>query len=288
MTSAAIVVIAYRSRDPLTRFLDSLGGGHDVVIVNNSADEDDLADLDERRNVRVVDAGGNVGFSAGANIGARSSDAELLIFMNPDTLPTPASVDALIAAVGDENGAVCGPTGVGTAGGGAQPTMWRVLAHTLGLHRVFPTVGLYFYPKHGERLEAGWISGSCCAVSREVFESVGGYDEAYFVFMSDFEFGLRLSRGGHRQVVLGDVVVEHFDGGSSDLPAEWTWQQRGKGWGQFLNRTQPTVAAGIMAATLVVGFSARRVLYKAMGRSVKAAEQSTMVEALRQERSRPS
>lgn len=285
MTSVAIIVIAYKSRVPLTRFLESLTGGFDVLVVNNSAELDDLLDLETTYDgVQILDAGGNVGFSAGANKGAAASTAEVLIFMNPDTLPTSEAIGSLVDTVSATGGAsVAGPTGIKTAGGGAQPTIGRVAAHVVGLHKVLPLSGLYFYPRNGERVEAGWISGSCCAIRREAFEAVGGFNDSYFVFMSDFELGLRLADAGYRQLVLGDVVVRHFDGGSSDLPAEWTWDQRGRGWAQFLVRTQEPMSARAMRFLLVAGFSVRRVVYTLLQRSVKAQEQAVMVAAIRDE-----
>ena len=280
-----IVVVAYRSRGPLTRFLEGLRGGIPVVVVDNSADEDDLRDLAERHpGVWVVDAGANLGFSAGANLGARHVDTPYVVFMNPDTVPTTEILDELAGVLDADPGlAACGPTGIGTAGGGAQPTIPRVAAHALGLHRWFPLIGVYFYPRDGARVEAGWISGSCCMIRTADFAEVGGYDEAYFVFMSDFELGRRLVHGGRRQLVLGDVVMRHLDGGSSDLPSEWTWDQRGRGWAQFLVRTESRGRALAIASLLVVGFTVRRIGYRLMGRRIKAAEQATMVAAIRDE-----
>lgn len=277
-----VVVVAYRSRSPLERFLDGIGGDVPVVVVNNSSDEDALSDLADRYpGVRVVDAGGNLGFSAGANLGARHVETPYVAFMNPDTMPTPAILDSLAAALeGDPGVAACGPTGIGTAGGGAQPTLRRVTAHALGLHRWFPLIGIYYYPRDGARVEAGWISGSCCMIRTEDFAAAGGYDDAYFVFMSDFDLGLRLARRGRRQLVLGDVVMRHVDGGSSDLPSEWTWDQRGRGWAQFLVRTEPSLRAVLLRSVLITGFTVRRIAYRLLGRGVKAAEQATMVRAI--------
>ena len=280
-----VVVVAYRSRAPLTGFLDSIGTEVPVVVVNNSMDEDDLRDLvDSRPNVTQIDAGGNLGFSAGANAGARATDAEFLVFMNPDTLPRRSELDRMME-VFDESEAVasCGPTGIRTAGGGALPTIPRVLAHVLGLHKVFPTIGLYYYPRHAERLEVGWISGSCLAIRRSDFEVIGGFDERYFVFMSDFDLGRRLVERGRMQVLLADVVVEHFDGGSSQLPSAWAWEQRGKGWGQYLNLTMSGVRRVVIAWLLVNGFRARRLLYRLLRRGNKATEMAVYLEALRTE-----
>ena len=280
--SYTVVVIAYRSRAALEPFLHHLGAGVPVIVVNNSADEDDLADLAAMSDVTVVDAGGNVGFSAGANIGAAAASTEHVIFMNPDTLPSSDALDRL-AEVLDQEAEVtmCGPSGVDTAGGGAQPSIPRVAVHVLGLHRILPRAGIYLHPAPNQRIEAGWISGSCCAVRRSDFQGIGGYDEEYFVFMSDVELGLRVTASGGRQLLLGDVTVPHLDGASSDLPSSWTWDQRGRGWGQFLRRTQPSWRAHILYTMLLAGFSARRLAYAAIGRALRAEEQATMIAGMR-------
>ncbi len=266
------------------RFLDGLQDVP-IIVVDNSSDEDDLSDLEsDHAYVTVVDAGGNLGFSAGANLGARHAQTPMVIFMNPDTRPSRSILDAIAAPFEHDSSLLaCGPTGIGTAGGGAQPTIPRVLAHVVGLHRVLPLSGIYFYPRSGERVEAGWISGSCCAIRRDVFESVGGYDESYFVFMSDFELGQRVAGLGGRQLVLGDVVLRHDDGQSSDLPASWTWDQRGRGWAQYLRRTGGPARGWVIRALLAFGFRVRGIVYRLIGRSVRAEEQATMGAALRDE-----
>lgn len=279
-----VVVVAYRSRAPLLRFLDGLQNVP-TIVVDNSSEEDDLSDLGAQYAfVTVVDAGGNVGFSAGANLGARYTHTPIVIFMNPDTAPSRSILDAVAAPFEDDSTVLaCGPAGIGTAGGGAQPTIPRVLAHVAGLHRVLPLSGIYFYPRSGERVDAGWISGSCCAIRRDVFESLGGYDESYFVFMSDFELGRRVAGLGGRQLVLGDVVMRHVDGGSSDLPASWTWDQRGRGWAQYLRRTRGPARGWVIWALLTFGFLVRGIVYRLTGRSLRAEEQATMGAALRDE-----
>ena len=272
-----VVVVAYLSRGPLTSFLESLGTGPSVIVVDNSVDIDDLADLRQRfPNVRHVDAGGNLGFSAGANLGARHSDADHLVFMNPDTLPTEAHLDEMVAVLRESSAvASCGAVGIDTAGGGALPSIPRVLAHSLGLHRLFPTIGLYYYPTSGDRIPVDWVAGSCLAIRRQDFDGVGGFDESYFVFMSDVDLGRKLSLERRTQLLLGDVTVPHLDGGSSDLPSTWVWNQRGKGWAQYLRRTMPRWRGLVTGSVLVGGYLGRAVIYAAARRKIKASEVAT-------------
>lgn len=288
--SFEVVVVAYRSRAPLTSFLESLGSETSVIVVDNSTEVDDLSDLVRRfPNVQHLDAGGNLGFSAGANLGARHSEADHLVFMNPDTLPSAVELKRMVAVL-EESGAVasCGAAGIGTAGGGAQPTIRRVLAHSLGLHRLFPMIGVYYYPRHDERVTAGWISGSCLAIRRADYESVGGFDESYFVFMSDFDLGRKLSLAGRSQLLLGDVTVPHMDGGSSDIPSRWTWDQRGRGWARYLRRTTPRWRGRAIAALLLMGYAGRIVIYTATRRTIKVDEIATYSRSLVAEWRRPT
>lgn len=269
-----LIVMIYKSRRVLGSFLECVGTNLPVVLVDNSYHEEDVSDiLTGFPNVRHIDAGGNIGFSAAANIGAKVSTARYLIFMNPDTQPSASSLTSLVEFLeqNPEIGA-CGAAGIGTAGGGAQPTARRILAHTLGWHRRVPLSGLYYQDLGSQPVDVEWVAGSCMAIRREVYEAVGGFDPTYFIYMSDFDLGLRLRRAGFRQVVLGDVVIPHDDGGSSDLPASWTWRRRGRAWTRFLRRNHSLPSALGMSSVLIAGYVTRALVYALMGRRTKAQE----------------
>ena len=272
-----LVVMIYKSRHVLGAFLESVGTNLPVLLVDNSYNEEDLSDiLTGFPNVRHIDAGGNVGFSTAANVGARATTTPYLIFMNPDTQPSESSLTSLIEYL-ERNPTVgaCGAAGIGTAGGGAQPTARRILAHTLGWHRRAPLSGLYYQDVGGQHVDVEWVAGSCMAIRRDVYEAVGGFDPAYFIYMSDFDLGRRLHRAGYRQVVLGDVVVPHDDGGSSDVPSSWTWRRRGRAWTRFLRRTHSLPSALGLSSLLVAGYAIRAVAYTLSGRRTKAQELGT-------------
>jgi len=92
-----LIVMIYKSRRVLGAFLESVGTNLPVVLVDNSYHEEDVSDiLTDFPNVRHIDAGGNIGFSAAANIGAKASTTPYLIFMNPDTQPSESSLTSLI------------------------------------------------------------------------------------------------------------------------------------------------------------------------------------------------
>jgi GT2 family glycosyltransferase len=285
-----IILMVYKSRQVLGQFLESVGSKLPVILVDNSYHEDDISDLlVGYPNVTRIDSGGNVGFSAAANTGAKAAKAPFLVFMNPDTRPEAASLLLLVDYLkANPDVAACGAAGRSTAGGGAQPTARRILAHALGWHRRSPLSAVFYQDLGGNRVDVEWISGSCLAIRRDVYERVGGFDPDYFIYMSDFDLGRRLQNAGYRQVVLGDVVVAHDDGGSSDLPSLWTWERRGRAWTRFLRRTRPLPVAFGLSLSLIVGYAARAIAYTATGRRTKAHELGAYLRAVIQEWIRPS
>lgn len=285
-----VILMVYKSRRVLGPFLAGIGTSLPVILVDNSYGEDDLSDLlADFPNVTRIDSGGNIGFSAAANVGARAATATYLIFMNPDTQP---KVESLLRLVNyletNPDVGACGAAGTVTAGGGAQPTARRILAHTLGWHRRSPQSGIFYLDVGDGPVDVEWVAGSCLAIRRDVYQRLGGFDPEYFIYMSDFDLGRRLQAAGYRQVVLGDVVVAHDDGGSSDLPAVWTWERRGRAWTRFLRRTRPFPIALALSLLLGAGYAARALFYAATRRPAKALELRTYLGAVFREWIRPS
>jgi GT2 family glycosyltransferase len=291
MTSdVAVVLMVYKSRRVLVPFLESIGARIPIILVDNSFQEDDLADvLSGYPNVTHLDSGGNIGFSAAANLGARHATAPYLVFMNPDTRPTESALRELVTYLRQNpDVGACGATGLGTAGGGAQPTTRRVVAHVLGLHRHDPLAGIYYQDIDASAVEVEWVAGSCMAVRRAVFATVGGFDPSYFIYMSDFDLGLRIKAAGYRQVVLGDVAIRHDDGGSSELPQLLTWERRGRAWARFLRRTRPLPAALGLSLLLATGYVMRAVMYSMRRQRTRSREVLTYAWSVVDEWVRPN
>ena len=92
----SVVTVAYESGPALTRLLESLAGEADEVIVVNTgppAPEVEAA----AASARVVEAGANLGYAGGGNLGAREATGDVLVFLNPDTVVRPGAVAALAA-----------------------------------------------------------------------------------------------------------------------------------------------------------------------------------------------
>jgi N-acetylglucosaminyl-diphospho-decaprenol L-rhamnosyltransferase len=61
-----------------------------------------------------------------------------------------------------------------------------------------------------------WVSGACFVVRREAFEQVGGFDEAYFMYLEDVDLCWRPGQAGWQVRYAPAAEVTHLQGVSTD------------------------------------------------------------------------
>lgn len=222
------IVVAWRAAEDVAELIATWprDGRFELLIVDQegdaarhlrgSAEGKPVAHLPA--NVRLIDAGGNLGFAGGSNFGARAATAELLFFLNPD-----ARVDAIaLASIGD--GFAAWPAAAGVVPrlvgfDGAPQTGWQLrrLPSPVALlaHAFFwnPGTGPAAEPLPGTPVEQP--AAAALALRRAAFEAVGGFDAGYFpAWFEDVDLARRLAEGGHRLFYRPEAVVRHRQGSS--------------------------------------------------------------------------
>lgn len=233
--AVSAVVVNYNAGDHLEGCVASLRdeGVLDLVVVDNGSSDGSVTRLVAADpGVRVIRPGRNLGYGGGANAGARHAIHGLLLVCNPDLAMHPGSLAALVAtAEARTDAAVIGPR-ILTAEGEVYPSA-----------RAFPTIGeaaghafvglvseqnrwtrRYKRPLaapgspslEGEGTAAAdWVSGACFLVRADAFASVGGFDEAYFMYVEDVDLCWRLRRAGWEVLYEPAAVVTHVQGVST-------------------------------------------------------------------------
>jgi GT2 family glycosyltransferase len=64
-------------------------------------------------------------------------------------------------------------------------------------------------------LNVDWVAGSCLMTPRAVFDALGGFDEAFFLYWEDADYCRRAAAAGFRSMYLPAVAVRHAAAGSS-------------------------------------------------------------------------
>jgi N-acetylglucosaminyl-diphospho-decaprenol L-rhamnosyltransferase len=224
---AAVVTVSYNSGRFLSEFLESTRSASAtdasvpvVVADNGSQDADALADTTETRGARFIRLDRNRGYGGAVNEAVRQIDSSIpwVLVSNPDVVMEPGSLDVLLeVAEADEGIGAVGPAII-EPDGSVYPSARRVpslrtgLGHAL-LADLWPTNpwtrAYHRDGEHDERRTTGWLSGACVLVRRSAFDSLGGFDEGFFMYFEDVDLGYRLGRAGWTNVYEPAARVMH-------------------------------------------------------------------------------
>ena len=220
MTTLSIVIVSFNARADLERCLESLHAAppatpHEIVVVDN-ASADGSADAARRwPDVRVIDAGANIGFARASNIGIRASTGTNILLLNSDTV-VPAGAIARLAAelTQDAAVAVVGPRLV-NGEGRPELSFGRMIGplNEFRQKRLLKSGAIDGLTRR--RQYPDWVSGACLLVRRADAEAVGGLDERYFMYTEDVDFCAAIRARGRRILFAPDIEVVHLRGRSA-------------------------------------------------------------------------
>lgn len=229
--AVAAVIVSYNSRRHLEGCLASLAaeGVRRVVVVDNGSTDGSEKATSEAGAV-WVESGANVGYGRAANLGAShpaTAGAPYLLICNPDLDVRTGAVAALVTALeadprlGAVGPRICNPDGTLYPSARTFPKLVDALGHGL-LGLVAP--GNRFTRRyrlldwdHRMPARVDWVSGACFLVRRQAWDSVGGFDPAYFMYMEDVDLCWRLGRKGWSIGYEPGGEVIHIQGVSADL-----------------------------------------------------------------------
>ncbi|HTX00944.1 MAG TPA: glycosyltransferase family 2 protein [Acidimicrobiales bacterium] len=269
----AAVVVNHNGGAALLSCVESLRSARieEIVVVDNASTDGSLAALAAHdATARLLPTGRNLGYGRAANDGAGLTSAALLLICNADVRVEPDTVRALravlvprpdLAIVGPR---LVSPDGVPYPSARAFPSFTTAAGHAVvGLfHPDNPWTRRYRMAEGSNLFEGlraeedvDWVSGACFLARREAFDSVGGFDERYFMYVEDLDLCWRLRRAGWAVRFVPGARVVH-DQGSSTRRHPWrmlaahhrsTWQFAETSLTGAERMMLPAIAAGLAA-----------------------------------------
>lgn len=204
------IIVNWNSGSDLAECVDNLRSGvggrvDEIVVVDNGSTDDSLARLGRPPGVTVVEAGRNLGFAAGVNLGARRCQSRLLLLLNPDVRPLHGAITAATRYLDShpEVGIVGAVLSDGE--GHWQPSAGRL--HVLG-HLLLDT-RLVRRPVRRTRY-VDWIHGAFLLMPRSLFEALGGLDERFFMYGEDMDLCARARAAGYRTAIDVNAQAVHY------------------------------------------------------------------------------
>lgn len=231
MTPAiAAVLVNYNGGDELRSALHSIVNAMDrtpweaVVVDNASTDGSEEMATEFAPAVRLLRNAENVGFARGVNQGIAATRAPGILIMNPDCRLDQGAVETLLAELNAHPScAIVGPRILdpdGSVQGSARgdPDMLTgIFGRTGVLRRALPWLpvarrNVITDADSGQEssVVVDWVSGACMLARREALDTVGGFDERYFMYWEDADLCRRLrARGFHVRYVPAAVAVHN-------------------------------------------------------------------------------
>ena len=235
--AVSIIVVSYNTRNMTMACLASViaetrGIPYEIIVVDNaSSDGSAKAIAGFGDAVLLMALRENIGFARANNLAARQARGTHLLLLNPDTLVLDAAIDRL-AAFANANPAA-GIWGGRTLFGDrrldptsvwARMTPWSLTCRALGLDNALPASPLF----NAEGL-GGWnrdsvrrvdiVTGCLLMIRRQLWEALGGFDRAFFMYGEEADLCLRAAKLGARPLFTPAATIIHYGGASETTQA---------------------------------------------------------------------
>jgi N-acetylglucosaminyl-diphospho-decaprenol L-rhamnosyltransferase len=219
-----VIIVSHRDERWLARCVESLQDAAGACAYRATIVENGGFPISLRATPRLrVLYTPNRGFGAANNAGARGTDAECLLFLNPDTELARGTLELLVKAFRERP--EVGLLAVRQVASDGRlwpslhrfPSVGRELAHAFANEK-WPGAG----KRLGERIldsdrysQGGpfdWTTGAALAIRREAFEAVGGFDERFFLFSEETDLCKRVQDAGWEAHVEPRITFIHHAG----------------------------------------------------------------------------
>ena len=182
----------------------------EMIVVDDASSDETRDAAPGIPGLRIVRTPRNLGFTHAANHGAREARAELVMFLNNDTLVLPGAVRTLVDVMRD--------TTIGAAGARlVYPTGW-LQESGASVHRdgscaqagwgVSPAD-----PRFAERRDTDYCSAAALVVRAPLLEAIGWFDVRFAPgYYEDVDLCFQVRARGKRVVVEPSATVIHWEG----------------------------------------------------------------------------
>jgi N-acetylglucosaminyl-diphospho-decaprenol L-rhamnosyltransferase len=231
----AVVVVTYNSARDVVGLLESLPAAagdltlRTVVVDNGSTD----ATVDLVRafpGVRCVETGTNLGYAGGINVGREhAGDYAALLVLNPDVVLEPGALREMTDALDDPGVGIVAPMLLDSSGRRypslrRDPTLRRAIGDGLLGGRIGGRPGwlsemVRDEAPYGRRHAVDWAVGAALLISAACDRAVGQWDERFFLYSEETDYGARARAAGFRAEYLPTARVRHRGGGSGQSSA---------------------------------------------------------------------
>lgn len=262
MADLSIIIISYNTKaltqdciDSILQSLHSANFSYEIVVWDNASTDGSQellrqwAKKDSHLSVHLSHE--NIGFGRANNMAAKKAKGTHLLFLNSDTVTLGNAIDDLYEYYTKHSdtlqflgGKLLNPDMTDQASAGSFFNLRTVfLVLFLGGDRFKIT---RYSPKSVRQVD--WISGACIMVSKNIFESLGGFDEKIFMYMEEVDLLYRARLRHYKTYYYPESRFIHYGSASSDRT--FPVQQLFKGLLYFYRKHYPPYVVFLLTIML--------------------------------------
>ncbi len=228
----SVLIVSYNVKQYLLQCIDSIFRSDysdkiEIIIVDNHSFDGSTKAISEKfPDVVIINNQKNVGFGKAVNQASKAASGDYLLILNPDTVVQENTISTFMNYASENTQVgIAGPKILNSDGSlqlaakRSFPTMGVSLPKLLGLSILFPKSRwanrynlTYLDPDKIHSVDA--ISGSCMFMRRDLFESLNGFDERFFMFGEDLDLCYRVKQTGKEIHYIPETQIIHYKGES--------------------------------------------------------------------------
>jgi N-acetylglucosaminyl-diphospho-decaprenol L-rhamnosyltransferase len=268
------VVVTYNALPWIQRSLESLEGtGAETIVVDHGSTDGTLELIRERfSSARVIEQE-NKGLGGGSNAGMRVASGRYYLLLNSDAWLKEGALEKLVAFADEHpEAAVVGPKLLNPDGTLQRsvrgfPTVWRLATEYFFLRKLAPRSRALnaFYAggfDHDAVREAEFVMGSAMLVRRDAADSVGLFDESFFMFNEESDWCYRFREAGWKVLFDPDAEVFHVGGATTKQNWRRNYREQMVSHLRFLAKHQGMREAERARRMLVVSLAMRGAMFR--------------------------
>jgi GT2 family glycosyltransferase len=218
----SVVIVTYHSGGVLFRCIEALlrqENLKEVILIDNGNTKQALDELGrisaDNVKLRIISGHGNIGFSAGCNLGAAKALSPYLLFLNPDAIVESENfLSQLVLYYQQYPQAILAGVKVLNVDASIQKTTVRniltpkiAILSGLGIKANCP-INIDVENVDQTTIVPA-ITGACMFISSDNFKKLAGFDEGYFLHAEDMDLCIRANKIG-KIIYIPHLKVTHY------------------------------------------------------------------------------
>lgn len=206
-----VVTVTYNNRGTLERCWGATDLSSIRWIVVDNGSRDGSAELARELGADVIPLDANLGFSKANNVGLKAVASQYTAFVNPDVMLVPGDLPKL-GQLSSERKALVAPQlknldQTKQPNGRGLPFLTDKFAHR-GIRLPGADLDRYI-PEIDVNANVAWLIGAVLVADTEIFRSLGGWDEKFFLYHEDSSLCLAAWERGYSVILSADQEWVH-------------------------------------------------------------------------------